>query len=42
MKHKLPAQLKDMAVFLETQGLLEFGNGGQALCSLEWGGGIKD
>lgn len=39
MKHKLPDQLKDRAVFLETQGLLAFGNGGQALGGLVKGGG---
>lgn len=39
MKHKLPVQLKDMAVFLETEGLLAFGNGGQALGGLEHGRG---
>lgn len=35
MKHKLPVQLEDMAVFPETQGLLAFRNGGQALGGLE-------
>lgn len=35
MKHKLPVLLEDMAVFPETQGLLAFRNGGQALGGLE-------
>lgn len=35
MDHQLPVQLKDVAVFLETQGLLAFGNGGQTLGGLE-------
>lgn len=39
MKHKLPVKLKDVAVFLETQSLLAFGNGGQDLGGLEWGRG---
>lgn len=39
MKHTLSVQLKDMTVFPETQGLLAFGNGGQALGGLEQGRG---
>jgi len=39
MKHKLPDQLKDTAVFLETQGSLAFGNGDQAFGGLVRGGG---
>lgn len=39
MKEKLSVQLNDVAVFPETQGVLTFGNGGQALGGLEQGRG---